>query len=167
MPSGVYPRKSLKERFWEKVDKRGPDECWEWTGAKSKAGYGSIGKGNGSRATARAHRVSWELQNGPIPEGMCVLHRYDNPGCMNPRHLWLGTHTDNMRDMTMKGRHPYDNCARGESVGMAKLTEQDVREILCFLAAGYLQKEIADAYGACRSTITDIATGRTWFWVHL
>lgn len=89
----------LAEQFWERVPVAGPDQCWEWMGAKTgRDGYGRVGG-------QRAHRVSWEIANGrPIPEGLIVLHSCDNPPCVNPRHLSVGTNTDNMRDASAKGR---------------------------------------------------------------
>lgn len=93
----------LAERFnkkWQPVTETG---CWLWTGAITK-GYGMIGSGLGDRRTLLAHRVSWELCNGPVPAGLHVLHKCDTPACVNPDHLFLGTHTDNMCDMTKKGR---------------------------------------------------------------
>lgn len=102
--TGRFVSRSLTERFWENVDKRGPDDCWEWMAGK-EFGYGYIRREGHKGKMARAHRVAWELTNGPIPKGMCVLHRYDNPGCCNPAHLWLGTLADNNADMAAKGRH--------------------------------------------------------------
>lgn len=90
-----------EDRFWEKVQKGAG--CWIWTATLVK-GYGSFRRGRPSRTKAYAHRVSWEYANGPIPTGLYVLHSCDNPPCVNPDHLWLGTHTDNMRDMAEKGR---------------------------------------------------------------
>lgn len=96
-------RPSMEERFWSKVDLKGPDDCWEWQASKLPDGYGSFGVR--SRVVDKAHRVSWVLKNGPIPDGMSVCHRCDNPPCVNPDHLFLGTQQDNMKDMVSKGRH--------------------------------------------------------------
>jgi len=153
---------SLQECFWSKVDKRGTDDCWEWQGSINSRGYGTISVNS---KTKRAHRVSWELTHGPIPEGLCVCHRCDNPICVNPSHLFLGTHTDNMRDMIQKGRDIHDVGPRGEKNGQCKLTKQDVHTIRCFLRAKYIQREIAEAYRVSRGTINAIATGRNWGWL--
>lgn len=103
-----YPARPLADRFWPKVRKS--DGCWEWTRATTTHGYGKF-----SVATAvwdRAHRVAWKLTNGPIPDGMFVCHHCDNPLCVRPDHLFLGTHGDNMRDASTKGRMPGWNAAR-------------------------------------------------------
>ena len=156
--------KTVEERFWEKVDKCGPDDCWEWIGAKTSAGYGSFGI---NQKTFQAQRVAWELVNGAIPggegyHGICICHHCDNRSCVNPAHLFLGTVTDNMQDMYAKGRN---NNARGEAQGGAKLTEQDVREIRLFLKAGYAQKDIAFGYGVSGGAIYSISINKSWSWL--
>jgi hypothetical protein len=98
-------------RFWRNVQKT--PTCWLWTGAYQKPGYGKIGDGSHSKY---AHRVSWELQAGAIPHGLQVLHRCDNPQCVRPDHLFLGTQADNVADMYAKGRDgmkPRTVCQRG------------------------------------------------------
>lgn len=102
----------VAQRFWSKVDKNGPiashapglGQCWIWTGSTSE-GYGQINVGGGDGRHDWAHRVSWEIHHGPIPDGLWVLHRCDNPSCVRPDHLFLGTVADNNRDMIAKGRH--------------------------------------------------------------
>ena len=148
---------TLEERFWAKVDKKGQDECWEWTASKGAHGYGQIGEGS---RMLLAHRVSWGLQNGSIPAGMCVLHRYDNPACVNPSHLRLGLQADNVRDMMNRGR-----SARGERQGSSKLTAQDVYEIGQMLGRGIPERVIAKKYGVTQSNISQIKTGETWGWL--
>lgn len=117
LPRKVRP---ISERFWRHVDKSG--ECWIWTGAHQPfgkahgAGYGNMNLGSGRYAPT--HRVSWELHNGPIPNGLWVLHRCDNPKCVRPEHLFLGTQRDNARDMMKKrrGRGQFvtlSHCAKG------------------------------------------------------
>lgn len=103
MPTGIYPHPTVEERLI-----RGRDEieegCWEWKRATNSMGYGVL---TVNYRTAYAHRLAWEMENGPIPDGALVLHRCDNPRCVRPDHLFLGTHADNMADMTAKGRHRY------------------------------------------------------------
>lgn len=94
----------LAARFWSKVDKRGPDECWPWMGTRLRPGYGVM-QVSGKRV--RATRVSWSLHNGaPFPQDRIACHSCDNPNCVNPAHIWAGTHSENTRDMIAKGRHP-------------------------------------------------------------
>jgi len=155
---GPMPR-PLTDRFWEKVDKRGPDECWEWRAARHKSGYGQFKYGG---AMKQAHRVAWELINGPIPKGIWVLHHCDNPGCVNPAHLFLGTHQDNMADMDAKGRRWMGPMNRGERNGNANLREITVRTIR--IAAG-TQREIAKRFNTSQSRVSEIRTGKAWGWL--
>lgn len=148
-------------RFWSKVDKRGPDECWEWQAYRRRLGYGEfrIGPRVGGRAHL-AHRVAWELTRGPIPDGMQACHRCDNPPCVNPAHLFLGTANDNIQDMIRKGRKRLpDKPARGSGHGMAKLTEQQVYEIRHSEGD---QRECARRYGVSQGTVHLIRAGKIW-----
>lgn len=109
-----YPRKTTEEeRFWAKVDKT--ETCWLWTAGKDRRGYGKF-KSQGK--TVRAHRYSYMLVNGSIPNGLFVCHECDVPGCVNPQHLWLGPPSSNTRDMVLKNRHgahmkPGTHCRNG------------------------------------------------------
>ena len=141
------------ERFWSKVNKRSPNECWMWAGAKTQGGYGVIevdGK------TARAHRIAYMLHTSQmIPEGMMICHHCDSPPCCNPAHLFIGTHSDNMRDCVSKGR----NSKVGERNGRAKMTERDVCQIrLSPLSLRVLAKH----YSVHHSTINAIKRRRSW-----
>jgi hypothetical protein len=106
----VYRAKPLAERFWPKVAVIDDDDsCWEWLRAKDPNGYGKIGVGGKSDGWQFTHRVAYELQIGPIPPGMDVLHTCDNPGCVRGKHLFLGTQSTNMQDMASKGRQARQN----------------------------------------------------------
>jgi hypothetical protein len=146
--------------FWKKVNVQGPDDCWEWI-ASLRDGYGSFrvdGKLVGS------HRVAYELTHGPIPEGLCACHTCDNPACVNPRHLFLGTNQDNVLDMEAKGRaiHP-----RGEKQGSAKLTEEQVHEIrrLYALENHLSQTKIGILFGIKVAQVSRIVNYK--FWKHI
>ena len=147
--------KGLEVRFWEKV-KKGPT-CWEWTASKDRKGYGRITSTLGTR-NLKAHRVSYELHNGPITPGLWVLHVCDNPGCVRPDHLFLGTNADNVRDMLNKGR-----SRKGETNGAAsRLTTLDVRYILEARRHGESLRSIAARFHVSCSTVYAITSGRTW-----
>lgn len=125
--SKVGFRGTVDERFWAKVAKA-DDGCWLWLGGLNVTGYGVFDVSRQDRGH-RAHRRSWELTNGPIPNGLHVLHKCDVRNCVNPSHLYLGTHQDNMRDRTERQRASSLSGAAGERHGFAKLTDADVAEI--------------------------------------
>jgi hypothetical protein len=156
---GSRVKRPLAERFWEKVDKRGPDECWEWQGARNEHGYGWFGPTHGEGA--KAHRVAWELTNGPIPEGLCALHHCDNPPCCNPGHLFLGTKRDNTLDMWAKGRGRQPQLP-GELNGRALLTAHQVSEIRRRAERGELQRVLAREFRVSRQAVSRIVLHQTW-----
>jgi hypothetical protein len=143
------------DRFWSKVEKT--DGCWNWTGCKhSSKGYGSFRSGNRMQ---RAHRVSYEMHCGPIPADMLVLHRCDNPGCVNPDHLFVGTNADNMADKVAKGRQAHFCPGRGEAAPNARLTEN---QVFAIRAASEPIREIAEKFGMSRRHIEDIRNRKSW-----
>ena len=155
--------KSIQERFWSKVKKT--DSCWIWERALEKTGYGEfLIKQNGKWTPIRASRLSYLFKYGEIPEGMCVCHHCDTPACVNPDHLFLGTHTDNMRDSAKKGRLGSKGVSRnrGEKNPQAKLTEADVHNIKERIMNGEKQGDIAKDYGMKQYTISDIKRERRW-----
>lgn len=151
------PKIALEHRFWSKVQKS-DGGCWIWTGAKDSNGYGYLASTLGIPAR-KAPRVSYELHNDPIQEGLCVCHRCDNPSCVRPDHLFLGTRADNNRDRESKGR---GNHAKGERVHSAKIDADGVRKIREMRAQGLSQQKIADALGLSQVSVGRVLLGKTW-----
>jgi len=146
----------LRERFNKYVMKRGFGGCWKWNGCKVYDGYGQIAY-EGKRIGA--HRASWVLHVGPIPNGVCVLHRCDVPDCVNPAHLFLGTRADNNRDRALKGRSYKSHGARN---GNSKLTDSKVLQIISSTGT---HREIARKFNVTKTTVGCIK--RRQIWTHL
>lgn len=174
MPS--VPRSPI-DRFMTKVQ-QSPNGCWLWTGALTHNGYPAFYY---QHRMVRAHRFSYEAHHGPIPAGLMVLHTCDTPACVNPAHLFLGTHDDNMQDRQQKGRtasgnangmrtrpdrnaaklYP-DRLARGQRANKSHLTDADVREIRRLHAAGHTQTELAARFDVSQNMISRIVLHRNW-----
>jgi hypothetical protein len=147
---------SLSCRFGVKVDRSG--DCHVWIGSITRGGYGRIAMARGG-VYAHAHRVAWEMTNGPISDGLSVLHKCDNRPCVNPDHLFLGTQADNMADMVSKLRN-----RRGEAAPHAKLTDEDVRRIRNHLVEfpGLSQEQIGQMFGMAQSSIGRVIRREAW-----
>jgi hypothetical protein len=142
------------ENFWKKVNKT--ESCWIWTGAKNKKGYGSFGVQ--ANKTMSAHRFAWRWAYGEVPDNMQILHRCDNPSCVNPNHLFLGTNLDNVLDRENKGR---GNQPRGSANGNARLNETIVIQILK-LGDVLTQVEIARRFHTTQGTVGKILRREVW-----
>jgi HNH endonuclease len=149
-------KKSRSQLFWEKV--RTVNECWEWTAAKNKHGYGLFGAGSKGEIIV-ASRWSYMEANGDIPKGLCVCHKCDNPSCVRPDHLFLGTRTENHRDMMSKGRN---GSSKGEKNGCSKLTEEQVTGIRTSYGRGESVANLAQQFSISRTGIRNILIGKTY-----
>jgi hypothetical protein len=141
----------LPETFWQRVDSTAGDEsCWPWKGSRRANGYGRL------RIHGRyelAHRMAFQFKFGVDPAGCVIMHKCDNPCCCNPRHLTMGTHTDNMRDRSEKGRAP---------LHLAKLTYTQACEIFRRLQSGERGSDLAREFGVSQTAVSRIKTGQTW-----
>lgn len=165
------PRHSLADRLWRNVNKDGPvpaacpelGPCWLWTKGDNGAGYGLLGT-NCGRSTMLTHRLSFELEYGPIPDGLFVLHRCDVRRCCRPTHLFLGDARRNAIDMIAKGKnaHLRERPSRGEANGHATLTEGKVREIRARKAQGQKRRQIAEEMQLGHGAVNCVWYGRTW-----
>lgn len=143
------------DRFWEKINKKSDDECWNWTGAHNSAGYGVYGT-----PAKYAHRISYTLHYGKLPRDFFVCHTCDNPSCVNPHHLFRGTSSDNMRDRNIKNRN---NLPHGENHHWTKLNEQNIVSIRKFYADGTLNEhQLADLFGVSIGNISSIINRKSW-----
>lgn len=160
---------SVESRFWSKVDTSG--DCWLWLAYVDRNGYGWFRFPGGHLA----HRASWIFANGPIPAGLWVLHNCpggDNPACVRPSHLWIGTNADNVRDRVKKGRSATgdrngartkpESRARGESNRSSKLKKQEVFEIRRLITVGASYRSLAAKFGVGKSTIANIWNNKAW-----
>jgi hypothetical protein len=145
--------RTMKERFWEKVDKNGPvilsEPCWIWTGSLNEWGYGRFFTEGSTRVYA--HRFSFELHHGALPKGLKALHHCDNSTCVNPHHLYAGTDQDNRRDALRRGRQP-----------TAKLTLAQVREIRALHKQGIAAKSLAILVKLHATTVRSVIRNKTW-----
>lgn len=143
--------------FWKKVCIGGVDECWNWKGSSCSSGYGNFS----FEGHTKSHRVSWVLTFRDIPKGLCVCHKCDNPSCVNPYHLFLGTNSDNIKDMWSKGRGKIPRLS-GEKCPSAKLKESQVVQIRNLCLEGISQSEVSRMFGVTRALISLIVKKQVW-----
>ncbi len=152
-----------EQRFWSYVTKGKSSECWLWFGYKNPDGYGLLRVTSGpigSRGkNVGAHRISWQMHRGPVPEGSVVCHKCDTPSCVNPNHLFVGTTADNVADRVAKGRTA---DFRGEKNNAARLTSEKVQMVRAYLRAGGTQRYVAAVFGVSAGSVQKIAEGETW-----
>jgi hypothetical protein len=148
---------NIESIFLDKIEKT--DSCWEWIGIKNKGGYGQIHCRKLKKRNVLAHRFSWEFYNGDIPSELKVLHKCDNRGCVNPSHLFLGTQSENIKDMMDKKR---DKHPSKEDNGKAKITEDIVTKMKNMRKTGATYKEIGDVFNIHLATARSAIIGKTW-----
>lgn len=165
MSNHPYDEKTVA-KFWERVIRGGPDECWIWVGSRHRSGYGQFTfRQGGIKKTMRAHRMSYELSKGQIKDGLEVCHNCpcgDNKSCVNPAHLYAGTHKENMMDTVLKGQWR-PSGAVGERHGMHKIRISDVAAIRSeYTGMRGEQTRLAAKYGLGRNAISSILSRKTW-----
>jgi hypothetical protein len=156
---GPRAQMPLLDGFWKYVDKQYPDECWEWYGDALPSGYGRIQSGGKGSKMCLAHRLSYTIHHGEIPDGFYVIHSCDNPGCVNPNHLSAGRPIDNTYDMIHKGRHRY-GVKYSEDAHNAQLTEEIVREIK--RNPKKTHAELARQFNVSTGAVRNVRLGLTW-----
>jgi hypothetical protein len=156
---GVCVRRNTKESIWERIDKKGEDECWEWMGPTTNDGYGRIGI---NRKYYSVHRLVYELTKGKIPNGKVVMHLCNNPPCCNPKHLRRGSIKDNVTQMYRENRDRHV-IQEGELNNNSKLSVGEVIEIRKLYTIGnYSQRELGKQYGMSQGSISSIVNRRVW-----
>jgi len=150
-------------RFWNKVNKT--NGCWLWTAMKVNRNKETYGRFWFHGKLMLAHRMAWELTNGPIPEGLDVLHKCDTPLCVRPEHLFLGTMNDNIQDAITKGKINGNPMYRGESRYNHKVNESQVKEIRNLRANGLSWEKLAVQFGMSSRGIRNICNGHSWRWL--
>ncbi|MBO9555569.1 MAG: HNH endonuclease [Cellulomonas sp.] len=150
--AGHRPPRPLADRLWSRVTKTEAG-CWEWQGFRGPTGHGQIGRGSRRDGLVATHRAAWEVTYGPIPDGMIVRHRCDNPPCCNPEHLELGTQTQNVGDMVARARQ-----ARGRALPQTRLSDEQVSEIRAAVADGERQRAIAARFGITQGHVSALAS---------
>jgi len=152
-------KKNRYERFLSLFNRPNQEDCWEWNGKKNTRGYGHFHIG--PKRIVGAHRVAYALRYGRIPDGLNVCHICDNPGCVNPRHLFVGTQKDNVADRERKGRMNYDHV-RGENNCLSKLLRGDTEIIRRLGRLGLTHRRIATVFGVSHKTVFDVIHRNTW-----
>lgn len=155
-PKPIDPSE-VRKRFYRFIEQGSADECWEWRGNRNWQGYGRMSVAS---KNAAAHRVSYELHHGQIPAGLVVRHTCDNPPCVNPTHLLVGTHQENTEDARKR-----DRLTKGEEVAISRLTRNQVQAIREAHAQGATKKGLARQYGVARFAIQQLLRGDTWAWL--
>lgn len=158
-------KRDVPQRFWSKVAIGEPDECWLWTKSRFPKGYGQFRVRPAPASPQKASRVAWALSNRrPVPDGLFVCHRCDNPPCCNPNHLFLGTGRDNMRDCIEKGRAGV--CSPEFVAGLVerqrRLSDDQLRKAVLRNAGGESCRSIARDMGVAHTTITRLINGEQW-----